>query len=452
MGILTQAIGLIFSLSILVFFHELGHFFFARLFKTRVEKFYLFFNPYFSIIRAKRVNGKWNFSFFSKKSPEAWSEYPDQTEWGLGWLPLGGYCSIAGMIDETKTADNLASEPQPWEYRSKKTWQRFFIITGGVLTNFVMALVIYSMIIFSWGDNYIPIDKTPLYFSEVGHNAGLKDKDIILLADGDALKRYDNLELFKIIDAKTLTVLRDGREQTISLPKDFSKQILASKSPLTDFAPASVDSIIPGSIAEKSGLQQGDRIVSIDNKETTPFAVFATELKKHAGEDIQLGVIRNNQNISLNIRPDDDGKIGFTTSYKPTFITSQHGFFSSIPAGASYCIRKLSFYVQQLKFIFTKEGVSQMGGFGAIGSMFPKAWDWAQFWSNTALISIILAFMNILPIPALDGGHMLFILVEMITGRKPSDKFLERAQMVGFFILLSLLIYANGMDIMRLFK
>ncbi len=460
MGILTQALGLILSLSILVFFHELGHFFFARLFKTRVEKFYLFFNPYFSIIRAKKINGKWNFSFLSKKSPEAWNEHPDKTEWGLGWLPLGGYCSIAGMIDETKSADNLASEPQPWEYRSKKTWQRFFIITGGVLVNFVMALLIYAMILFTWGEEYIPVKnaKNGFQFSETAIQNGFQNGDKILKIEGQAPETIGDINTKILIDnVKTVTVERKGQVQDIQIPADLGKKIIGSGDKMfcDILYPFVIQNTEKGSAAEKMGLQANDSLISVNGVLTPSVYDLQKQIQDHTNKQITLEYVRAGISYKIPIQVSENGRLGISAKPDYSFFDTkkiEYGFFESFPKGIAKGVKTLVMYVKQFKLVFTKAGASQVGGFGAIGGMFPKAWSWAHFWSNTALISIILAFMNILPIPALDGGHMLFILVEMVTGRKPSDKFLERAQMVGFFLLIGLLVYANGMDVMRLIK
>ena len=432
-SILIRALQLILSLSILVIVHELGHFIFAKVFKVRVEKFYLFFNPWFSLFKYKPKNS--------------------DTEYGVGWLPLGGYVKIAGMMDESMDKEQLAQPVQPYEFRAKPSWQRLLIMVGGVLMNIILAFFIYSMVIFTWGDSYIRMDKTPLYFSDMAHEAGFKDGDRILTADGRQLKRYDDLEIFRIIDGRNITVLRDGAEKNIALPADFSRQVLASKTFFADTTPTVVDSIVSGMNALKAGLEVGDRIISVNGSGAIPYAVFSSILKKNKGREVDMIVLRDSMQVSLNVQVGEDGKIGIAIKRDTTaeFVRDEYGFFGSIPAGISYSIRKLSFYVLQLKLIFSRVGMQNLGGFGAIGSMFPPAWDWYAFWNMTAFLSIILAFMNILPIPALDGGHVMFLLYEVITRRKPSDKFLERAQMAGMIFLIALLIYANGNDIFRFF-
>ncbi|MDO5760248.1 MAG: RIP metalloprotease RseP [Bacteroidota bacterium] len=453
-----KIIALLLSLSFLVIIHEFGHYCFARLFKTRVEKFYLFFNPYFSIIRAKKYNGKWHFSFFSKKSPSEFDQHPDNTEWGLGWLPFGGYCSIAGMIDENNTdSSKLSSKPQPWEYRSKKAWQRLFIVSGGVLVNFIAALVIYSLIMFVWGTEHLPIQNTPYGYdyNQTALKYGFKNGDKILSVNGkEAWELKDAVGEILLNEGRDIVVLRQGNKDTIVLPKEFAKEMIGNGE--KQFAiprfPFVVGGFIEGSLAQKAGMQLGDSIVAINNVPTTSFSEFANMITRNAGKEVQITFYRNHQPQNINILLDEEGKIG---AYQKDFssdlkvVHKSYGFFESIPKGISQGIGTLVSYVKQFKLVFSKEGASQIGGFGAIGSLFPSQWDWHIFWNMTAFLSIILAFMNILPIPALDGGHMVFTLWEMITRRKPNEKFMERAQMVGMILLFALLIYANGNDLVR---
>jgi len=452
-SILIKALQLILSLSILVIVHELGHFLFSKLFKVRVEKFYLFFNPWFSLFKYKPKNS--------------------DTEYGIGWLPLGGYVKISGMMDESMDKEQLAQPVQPHEFRAKPAWQRLLIMVGGVLMNIVLALVIYSAIVFTWGDIYTRIDKTPVYFSDIALNAGFRDGDMIITADGRQLKRYDKLELFNIIDGNTITVLRDGVEKSLILPENFAQQILESQIPFVDTAPTVVDSVIPewkiklpfykrwfnkseGDIyvetpAQKAGLKAGDRIISVNGSGAIPYGVFASILKKNKGREVNVIVLRDSVQVALNIQVDKDGKIGFVAKSGSTAVRvrDEHGFWGSIKTGTYLFARDISFYVLQLKLVFSRAGLQSLGGFGAIGDMFPPVWDWYSFWNMTALLSIMLAVMNLLPIPALDGGHVMFLLYEVVTRRKPSDKFMERAQMVGMILLISLLLYANGNDIFR---
>jgi len=478
-----KAIQLIFSLAILVIVHELGHFLFAKLFKIRVEKFYLFFNPTISLVKCKKINGKWCFKFFSKNlsntetetsedgmpvldekgkgkqkmidtsllPADDWRKYPENTEYGIGWLPLGGYVKIAGMVDESMDMAALKRPPQPWEFRTRPAWQRLFVMVGGALMNFIFAFFIYSIVVANWGDNYIPMDKTPLYFSETVQEAGFQDGDILLTANGKALSRYDNLDLFRVIDAETVTILRSEQEITLNLPEDFKSRFLASKMPFADFSQAIVDSVLPESNAEKAGLQAGDRIISINQTQTTAFAIFSMQLSKYKDSKVELRVIRGQDTLQLVSRVDEQGKLGFFPSRPQVYVSKHYNFFQSIPAGIGTGIRTMSFYVLQLKLLFSKAGISNIGGFGAIGNLFPAQWDWLTFWMQTALISIMLGVMNLLPVPVLDGGHVLFTLYEMITRRKPSDKFLENAQWTGLILLIALMVYANGMDVIRAF-
>lgn len=487
-----KAAQLIVSLSIIIFLHELGHFGFARLFKTRVDKFYLFFNPLFSLIRCKKINGKWQYKFFSRNVPDKyrpvknsmnevvkdengkplmeeipleelpandWRQNPESTEWGIGWLPFGGYCKIAGMIDESMDVEAMKKPAQPHEFRSQKAWKRLLIITGGVIVNFITALVIFTMILFVWGKSYLPMQnaKYGMQFTEVALKNGFKNGDIILNINGQHVENQgDVVEKLLIDKAQSVAIIRDGNDTTITLPTDFSQQILAAQSKqfMDPRFPFVIDDVVKKSPANSAGLLKGDSIIAINNKPVSIFQDVAQEFSLNKAKIIQLGIIRAGAPVTLPVAVDSTGKIGVYPKAPDAFLTEktiQYGFLASIPAGISEGVAKLVTYVKSMKLLFTKAGATQIGGFGTIGSLFPPVWDWQSFWTLTAFISLILAFMNILPIPALDGGYMLFILVEMITGRKPSDKFLERANTIGFFILIALLLYANGNDIIRLF-
>ncbi len=456
---LTRALQLIVSLSILVLIHELGHFLFSRLFKVRVEKFYLFFNPFFSLIRVKKLAGKWHVSWFSPKSPESFKEAPETTEFGVGWVPLGGYCSISGMVDESLNTEQLTKPQQPWEFRSKPAWQRLLIMVGGVLFNFLLALVVYSAVLYTWGEEYVPVREAPMgmEFSSVAHEIGFKDGDRLLAADGVLFDRFDEQTLRSIDEAKEVTVLRDSEEVKIAIPDGFIESIIEGKQGFAAFRfPAVIRDVTAGSPATKVGLMANDSLTAINGKLTTTFSDFAESLYQHKDSAITLSFYRNGVLQSLSVKPDENGKLGFYPKmYDELFPTRKitYSLLSSIPAGIGKGLKKLTGYASDMKFAFTKEGAKSLGGFGAIGSLFPASWDWKIFWDTTAFLSIILAFMNILPIPALDGGHILFLLYEVVTRRKPSDKFMEYAQMVGMFLLFALLIYANGNDIYRwLFK
>lgn len=451
-------LALILSLSLLVFIHELGHYLFARLFKTRVEQFYLFFNPGFSLLRAKKYNGKWHFSWFSKKSPEEFAQHPDKTEWGIGWLPFGGYCSIAGMIDESTTsADALPSEPQEWEYRSKKTWQRLLIVLGGVLMNFVGAIVIFSAMLFVWGKETLPMQNATLGYdyTEVALKNGFQNGDIVQSIDGKKVVDLSEVvEQVLLESPKDITVKRGDSLVTFNLPKDFAKQMLVAnpKQFATVRIPFVIDNFALGSLAQKAGMQIGDSIVALNGVATPTFTDFTQEIADKKGQEITLTYYRNNQKQEVTFALGSDGMIGAMPKNPINIFKTEkidYNILESIPAGIQVGTETLVNYVKQFKLVFTKEGVSQLGGFGAIGSMFPAEWNWAIFWNMTAFLSIILAFMNILPIPALDGGHVMFTLWEMITGKKPGDKFMERAQMIGMILLFGLLIFANGNDLIK---
>lgn len=435
---LIKALQLIVSLSILVIVHELGHFFFSRLFKVRVEKFYLFFNPWFSLFKYKPKNS--------------------DTEYGVGWLPLGGYCKISGMIDESMDKEAMAQPPKPYEFRSKPAGQRLLIMAGGVLFNFLFALIIYSMVLFHWGDSYLPLKNMEMGmdYSETFHQIGFKDGDILLKADTVSLDRFDEDCLRSVVSANNVTVLRNGVEVIIPIPKDMMKRVLKDKKGFASMRfPMIVKDVANAeSPAAVAGIEKGDHIVSIDGVETQTFYDAALALHKCKGKLTTVGVERNGMREDYSLQVDSAGKIGVVVEgpaelYKT--VTKKYNFFASFPAGISRGVHTLKSYVSDMQYVFTKEGASSIGGFGSIGGLFPSSWDWEIFWERTAWLSVVLAFMNILPIPALDGGHILFLLYEVVTRRKPSDKFLEYAQVVGMFLLFALLLYANGNDVFRYF-
>jgi regulator of sigma E protease len=450
-----QVIGLFAGLGILVFVHELGHYMFARFFGTRVEKFYLFFNPGLSLVRMKKIEGRLRFSFLSPKAPEEWADHPDATEFGIGWLPFGGYCSISGMVDETKSAKDLASEQQPWEFRSKPAWQRFFIISGGVIMNFITAIVLYISIMFSWGKEYIPLEnaKYGLAFSDAAQCAGFQNGDKIVSVDGTVPYMLgDFIKKLLLDNPKEVVVLRNNELDTLHLKQDNWKRLLGDQFCSLTF-PFVIEEVTFGFPAEQAGLQQGDSLVGLDSLPIFLFADFQEELKYVKNEEVTIHFYRGDSLQAVSLIVNEDGKIGATVNpnkYLQT-VTENFTFFQSIPVGVKEGVNQLTFYIKQFKRVFTKEGASQLGGFITIGSIFPKTWNWEHFWTMTALLSVILAFMNILPIPALDGGYILFILIEMITRRKPSDKFIGYANTVGFILIIMLLVYANGMDVLRLF-
>lgn len=453
-----QISALLLSLSFLVFIHELGHYLFARLFKTRVDKFYLFFNPYFSILRAKKIKGKWQFSWFSRKSPDVFAEEPDHTEWGIGWLPLGGYCSIAGMIDEQKTSSkDLASEPQPWEYRSKPAWQRLFIVAGGVLVNFVAALFIFGMILFHWGSETLPLRNVSLgyEYNPIAVNNGFRSGDIILAVNDEPVSEMGEAISKLLLDnTQTCTILRDGKDTVITIPETFVKEFLAARAKVfaTPRVPFVVDGFVLNSPAELAGMQVGDSIIALNDTTTITFDEFLSRIANYKKQEVSVAYVRSGKKQTATFVTSEDGKIGVMARHPSKVFQTEkkeYDFFEALPAGIAQGWSMMISYVKQFKLIFTKEGASQLGGFGTIGTLFPKEWNWQIFWHMTAFLSLILAFMNILPIPALDGGHLMFVFGEMITGRKPGDKFLERAQMVGMALLFALMLFANGNDLIR---
>ncbi|MDR0414123.1 MAG: RIP metalloprotease RseP [Prevotellaceae bacterium] len=457
MEIATQIAQLLLSLAMLVVVHELGHFLAARAFKVRVDKFYLFFNPWRSILRAKRIDKKWRLSWFSPAPPKEWAESPEKTEWGVGWLPMGGYCKIAGMIDESMDVETMKQPVQPWEFRSKPAWQRLIIITGGVVVNFIAALVIYAMILYTWGREYIPISNATYGYDycQTALNNGFSNGDIILTVNGKTPETLgEAVEQILYADGKPVTLLRADDTLQLTLPADFSQQILASgvKVFARERVPFVVNEVMGGSPAAAAQLQKGDSVVGLNGMPIPFFAQLSDSLLRHGGEQVTLDFYRNGKLLSCEVAVSESGKLGVVLRPPTLFFKTkklEYGFFESIPAGIVIGTEALVSYVKQFKIVFTKEGAKSLGGFGTIGSLFAKTWNWAHFWSMTALLSIMLAFINILPIPAFDGGHMMFILYEMVSGRKPSDKFLERSQMIGLIIIVLLFIFANGNDIMR---
>ena len=441
---LIRALQLIMSLSLLVIIHEGGHFLFARLFKTRVEKFCLFFDPWFTLFKFKPKNS--------------------ETEYGIGWLPLGGYVKIAGMIDESMDTEQMKQPVQPWEFRAKPAWQRLLIMVGGVLFNFLLALFIYSMILFTWGDEYVPLQKAPLGmdFNETAKAIGFRDGDILVSADGVPFERYGGDMLTSIVDARQVTVLRDGQEASVYIPEDMMERLLADSVRFASFRyPFVIDSIMPGQPAALAGLQPGDSITQLDGRNIAYFD-FKEEMqnRQKAADDstgrlLTLTYVRAGVADTVTLTADSLYQIGIAASLQTNkllpVVKKEYSFFASIPAGVTLGVNTLKGYVSQMKYLFSKEGAKQLGGFGTIGSIFPATWDWYKFWYMTEILSIILAFMSIMPIPALDGGHVLFLIYEIVARRKPSDKFMERAQMVGMFLLFGLLIWANFNDILRFF-
>ncbi|MBK6626969.1 MAG: RIP metalloprotease RseP [Flavobacteriales bacterium] len=435
MEFLIKAGQLILSLSILVTLHELGHFVPARLFGTRVEKFFLFFD--------------WKFAL--------WKRQVGDTVFGIGWIPLGGYVKISGMIDESMDREQMAQAPQPWEFRAKPAWQRLIIMVGGVTVNLLLGMLIYIAVLFTWGRDYLPLENATygLHPSSVIKEQGMADGDRIIAVEGHAVRSIEELGKAILIDeARTLTIDRQGRTTDITLSTDVADRILDrnEKTLFTPCVPFFVDSILPDGTAKDSELRKGDRLIAVNGASTPWFAQFREAVGELKGQQATIGVLRGSDTLQLPVLVSDQGLIG--VGNRPpeayfTFAKERYGLLESIPAGIAYGWNTLGGYVSSLKLLFSASGVKQMGGFGSIGGLFSPAWDWQVFWNMTAFLSIILAFMNILPIPALDGGHVVFLLYEMVFRRTPNQKVLEVAQMVGMVLLLGLILFANGNDVVK---
>ncbi len=441
--ILIKAAQLVLSLSLLVIIHELGHFLFARLFKTRVEKFYLFFNPWFSL----------------------WKKKIGETEYGIGWVPLGGYVAISGMIDESMNTESLKEEPKPWEFRSKTKWQRLLIMIGGVLFNFILAFIIYIGVLFAWGTSYLPTNNLTYGISvnQEAQKMGFENGDKIISIDGNPIENFAKfLPTIAIDGAKQVEVLRNDSSVYIPITNEFLPELLKGKMAfnprvLNNFSIAQVEKESPAAAA---GLMAGDKILSIDSVSFAFYDELISYAKAHANTPVTLNILREEQQIQIPITISPEGTMGFYPEFAPEaydylkYETQSYSFFEAIPAGIDLGFSTIKSYLNQLKLFFKPEtkAYESLGGFIAIGNIFPSVWDWHRFWMMSAFLSIILGVMNLLPIPALDGGHVMFLLYEIITGRKPSDKFLEYAQTAGMILLLILVVYANGNDILRLFK
>ena len=430
---LMKGIQLLLSLSLLIVLHELGHFIPAKIFKTRVEKFFLFFDV--------------KFALFKKKIGD--------TVYGVGWLPLGGYVKISGMIDESMDKEQMEKPPQPWEFRTKPAWQRLIIMLGGVTVNLILGFFIYMMILFVWGKNTLPNSALPMGMgvSSLGKEIGFEKGDQILMVDGKPLEvALDINKMLLIRSVEKVQVQRaNGNEVTLEIPIDIGDRMFSSgqMNPLYPLFPAEIDSVLKEKNAFTAGFKAGDKIVAADDIVIEDWLELRDFNNGKANQAVQYVVERNKILDTLNMVLDVNGKMGVIPRSNIKISQIKLSLVESIKEGFIYGYWTLYDYVAQFKYVFTKKGASQLGGFGAIGSLFPASWDWRAFWASTAFISIILAFMNLLPIPALDGGHVMFLLYEMITGRKPNERFMEYAQMVGFFLLLALVIYANGNDLFR---
>lgn len=440
MIILNKILQLILSLSILVLIHEFGHFLFARIFKIRVEKFYLFFDPWFSLFKYKPKNS--------------------DTEYGIGWLPLGGYCKISGMIDESMDKEAMAQEPQPWEYRSKPAWQRFFVIFGGVLFNFILAIIIYTGIMFTWGEQYIKNSDvtTGMYTTGLAQEIGFRNGDRILSFDGFVPDNFNELQVDLIrTQAKEAKVLRDGDTVTVSIDPVYIPAILKAPRMFHLGFPFEVQEVPDSSINAANGLMPKDRLLAINGADCDMFYEAQEVLSKFKGDSIVATIARGGEIMLLPLATDTLGKLQIVFNARIedfyTITRKEYSLLSAVPAGINKAITTVENYFKELKLIFSPktEAYKSVGSFLTIGSIFPGTWDWHSFWTITAFLSVMLAVLNILPIPALDGGHLVFTVYEMITKRKPSDKFLEYAQTVGMLLLLGLMILAFGNDIFRFF-
>ncbi len=450
---LIKAAQLIVALYFLVVIHEFGHYIFARAFGIKVEKFYLFFNPWFSLFKWKP----------KKKAPRIGADGQEKatwrdTEYGIGWLPLGGYVKIAGMIDESMDKEQLAQPEQPWEFRTKPAWQRLLVMLGGVMFNFILAIIIYAGIAFHWGDRYIPLQKAyeGMDFVPIAQEVGFRNGDIPLAADGRPLDASEPDFKLRMLEADVVTVLRNHRDTIeIRIPENFILRLNDTPVFMAYRVPVFVDRLVPGEPAAKAGMLEGDRIVGVDTLPTPAFTELIPALAQYAGRETDIHILRGGEKITLRATPTDGGKLGFQVKNPadvyPT-VAVRYGILGSFPKGWELGTTTLSNYVGSMKYVFTSEGAKSVGGFGAIGNLFPDRWDWYSFWQITAFLSVALAFMNIIPIPALDGGHVLFLIYEIAARRKPNEKFMEYAQYAGMLFLIVLLLYANGNDLLRAFR
>lgn len=436
MGILIKIIQVLLSLSILVFVHELGHFLFSKLLKIRVSKFFLFFD----------IGGKALWRYKPKGS---------DTEYGVGWLPLGGYCRIDGMVDESLILEGLETEPQPYEFRSRPIWQRLLVMIGGVLFNVILAMLIYGGIAYHWGSERLPMRNIGdnLVYSSVGHEMGLEDGDLPIAVDGKELKYFEGALLQEIANGEQLMVLRGDKQVEIAIPIDFMRAVLASKEPFFSMdMPALIDSVIPSGAGATSGIEKGDRIVAINGEEMDKFSVIVPKIQELRGDSLTLSLLRGGNVVDIRTYADKEKGVGIAFA-KPDKIFArekqEYGLLESIPAGIREAYKQGVNYTDQLKYVATPEGARSLGGLGTIGSLFPSSFDWRAFWSMTAFLSIILAVMNLLPIPALDGGHIMFLIYEAIVGRPPSIKWQTRFQIIGMVLLILLMLYANINDVLR---
>jgi regulator of sigma E protease len=430
------AAQLLLSLSILIILHEFGHFLPAKLFKTRVEKFYLFFDPYFSLIK-KKIG---------------------ETTYGIGWLPLGGYVKISGMVDESMDKDQLSKPAEPWEFRAKPAWQRLIIMIGGVVVNVIVGIVIYSVVMWQWGKEVLPVERVAygVHCNKMMYAYGFQDGDKILALDNVQQTDFGDINKRLILDdPKEVTIDRNGEKMILQLPEDFGQMIVDSGIKSGVFSirtPCLVDSVVQGKQAATAGLQKGDIIVGVNEMSTPFYHEIAQEIRSNKDQTVKLAISRSGEKLDLNVPVSSEGTIGFLSAPPSRFFqmdTLHYSFLQAWPAGVNEAWETVTDYSSQLRFLFSKSGVTQVGGFATFAKLFPEEWDWWAFWLRTAFISLVLAFMNILPIPALDGGHVMFLIWEMVTGKAASQKVMEAAQVVGMVLLLGLMLYGNGMDVVR---
>lgn len=447
MDIFIKVVQFILSLSILVLFHEFGHFLFAKLFKTRVEKFYMFFNPWFSLFKFKK----------------------GETEYGIGWLPLGGYVKIAGMIDESMDTEQMKKPAQPWEFRAKPAWQRLLIMLGGVMVNVLLAFAIYIGILYTWGETYLPAKNVTygVVCDPIFTDMGMQTGDKIIALDGKEVERFNNIIPEMILNhPKTIQVIRNGEEVTLNVPDTFVPELLDMSSRSYTLSPLltprrPVEGVQIGEFAEYSvaydaGLRKGDKILSVNDHTFQYYDEFTNAVEANKGQHIETQILRGTDTLTYGFMLGEDGKFGIYAVLPESpflLVTRDYTLVEAIPAGIRMGVNQLGSYVKQLKLLFSqgKTAVKSVGGFASIANIFPNVWSWPDFWSLTALISIMLAVVNILPIPALDGGHVLFLLYEVITRRKPSEKFMEYAQIVGMIFIFGLFILANVNDVIKFF-
>lgn len=440
-----KILQVILALSVLIFIHELGHFTFAKLFGIRVDKFFMFFDV--GKTKLFSTKGKW----FTKLFPKAkdW-----KTEYGIGWLPLGGYCKISGMIDESLDLEALKKEPQPWEYRTRPTWQRLLVMGGGVLYNFIFAIITYIAILATWGSSYISNEGSCIYTNELSREMGFRNGDRILRMDDYVPENFGMLQAdLARRDVSKVSVLRDGDTLDIYIDRTMIGRVLNTPGMFDLAIPFIVDSVMSASPNASAGLVQGDRIVALDSVPTPFVQDSRAYLAQMCGDTVTASIKRGADTLRVPLAVDSTGRVGVFMQI-PGYNTKEYSFASAIPAGISLTFSTIGGYLRDLKLVASPrtEAYKSVGSFISIGQVFPSAWDWFRFLNIMALLSIMLAVMNLLPIPGLDGGHIVFCLYELITGKKPNDKFLEVAQIAGMFLLLLLMILAFGNDISRLIR